>query len=34
MCFGMTPAKFDADSPVNDNLIIDEENYVTDMYFI
>ena len=34
VCFGLTPAKFDADSPVNDNLIIDEENYVTDMYFI
>lgn len=32
VCFGLYPQKFDKTE--NDNLILDEENEVTDMYFI
>jgi len=32
VCFGLKPQKFDQTN--SDNLIVDEENEVTDMYFI
>ena len=32
ICFGLRPQKFD--STVDDKLILDEEQEVTDMYFI
>jgi len=32
ICFGLKPAKFDASE--HDQLILDEEDVVTDMYFI
>lgn len=32
VCFGLVPAKFD--SSESDRLILDEDNYVTDLYFI
>ena len=32
ICFGLKPAKFD--STEHDQLILDEEDVVTDMYFI